>query len=276
MVINYQLLTTLSPEGNQEMANETRQQTAPDDDFLAEGREWLESIDFIHRHYGAEGVDEIIQLLQGHALSHNIPLSQAQLNTPYRNSIPAMEEPAYPGDIPFEERLEQILRWNATALVSRANDKSGVGGHIATHASAATLMEVGQHHFFRCRDNDYGGDLVMLQPATSPAIYTRAWMEGRLDTRLMENYRRELQPGGGLPSYCHPRLMPEFWEIPSASMGIASPAAIYQARFIRYLENRGLKAANGGKVWCFIGDGETDEPKCWALSISPPAKSSTI
>ncbi|MCP3665299.1 MAG: pyruvate dehydrogenase (acetyl-transferring), homodimeric type [Gammaproteobacteria bacterium] len=244
------------------MATENTQQPTLDDDFITECNEWLESLDFIHQHYGAKGVDEIIRLLQSHALNHAIPLSRALLNTPYRNTIPPREEPPYPGDIPLEERLEQILRWNAMAMVVRATDSgSGVGGHLATHASAITLMEVGQQHFFRCRDNDYGGDLVMLQPATSPAIYARAWMEGRLETPLLENYRRELQPGGGLPSYCHPRLMPAFWQIPSASMGLASPAAIYQARFNRYLENRGLKTANGGKIWCFIGDGETDEPE---------------
>ncbi|MCP4994095.1 MAG: pyruvate dehydrogenase (acetyl-transferring), homodimeric type [Gammaproteobacteria bacterium] len=244
------------------MATENTQQPTLDDDFIAECNEWLESLDFIHQHYGEKGVSEIIKLLRSHALNHAIPLSKTLLNTPYRNTIPSREEPPYPGNISLEERLEQIVRWNAMAMVVRAADGgSGVGGHIATHASAATLMEVGQHHFFRCRDDNFGGDLVMLQPATSPAIYARAWMEGRLETRLLENYRRELQPGGGLPSYCHPRLMPTFWQIPSASMGLASPAAIYQARFNRYLENRGLKPANGGKVWCFIGDGETDEPE---------------
>ena len=233
-----------------------------DDDFQSERREWLESIDFIHDRYGEEGVKAILRALESRVLSRNIPLNPTVLGTPYINTIPPREEPIYPGDLALEERLENILRWNAMAVVVRAADSgSGVGGHLATHASAATMMEVGQNHFFRCRDAEYGGDLVMLQPAAAPAIYTRAWLEGRLGTGLLDNYRRELQPGGGLPSYTHPRLLPDFWQIPSASMGLASPVAIYQARFAKYLEHRGLKPANGGKVWCFIGDGETDEPE---------------
>jgi len=232
------------------------------DDFQSERREWLESIDFIHDRYGEEGVKAILRALESRVLSRNMALNPTVLGTPYINTIPPQEELIYPGDLTLEERLENILRWNAMAVVVRAADSgSGVGGHLATHASAATLMEVGQNHFFRCRDAEYEGDLVMLQPAATPAIYTRAWLEGRLDTGLLDNYRRELQPGGGLPSYTHPRLLPDFWQIPSASMGLASPVAIYQARFAKYLEHRGLKPANGGKVWCFIGDGETDEPE---------------
>lgn len=244
------------------MTAETTTQPGLDDDFSAERGEWLESIDFIHRQYGEAGVQEILLALQERVLKRNIQPGRAALNTPYRNTIPPEQEPAYPGDSKLEERIENLVRWNATAMVLRAGDKgSGVGGHLATHASAATMMEVGQNHFFRCRDDTYGGDIVMLQPAAAPAIYARAWLEGRLDTHLLENYRRELQPGGGLPCYTHPRLLPDFWEIPSASMGLASPAAIYQARFAKYLENRGLKPANGGKVWCYIGDGESDEPE---------------
>ena len=244
------------------MAADDRSPTDDQEDFSAERAEWLEALDFIRRQFGDRGVYEMLQALQRHALERAVPLPPPQFSTPYRNTIPPIDEPPYPGDGELEQRLENILRWNATAMVLRAADSgSGVGGHLATHASAATMMEVGQHHFFRCRDDHYGGDLVMLQPAAAPAIYARAWMEGRLPTRLLENYRRELQPGGGLPSYCHPRLLPDFWQIPSASMGLASPVAIYQARFARYLEHRGLKPANGGRVWCFIGDGETDEPE---------------
>jgi len=236
--------------------------TENNDDFQTELSEWLESIDFIHERYGVDGVREILRSLERRVLERGMPLDKSVLGTPYVNSIPAEEEPPYPGNPVIERQLEDIVCWNAMAMVVRAADSgSGVGGHLATHASASTLMEVGQNHFFRCRDADYGGDIVMLQPAAAPAIYARAWLEGRLTTGQLENYRRELQPGGGLPSYTHPRLLPDFWQIPSASMGLASPVAIYQARFAKYLEHRGLKPANGGKVWCFIGDGEVDEPE---------------
>ncbi len=234
----------------------------PQEDFDDERREWLDSFDFIYRQYGREGIREILSLLEQRALNLDIAIDDTVTGTPYLNTIPISREPSYPGDLAIEQRIENLVRWNATAMVIRAADSgSGVGGHLSTHASAATMMEVGQQHFFRCADSEYGGDLVMLQPAATPAIYARAWLEGRLTLVQLENYRRELQPGGGLPSYTHPRLLPNFWQIPSASMGLASPAAIYQARFAKYLENRGMKPANGGKVWCFIGDGEADEPE---------------
>ena len=156
----------------------------------------------------------------------------------------------------------KAVRWNAMAMVLRAQDRgSGVGGHIATYASAATMMEVGFHHFFRKSSENYGGDLVVFQPHAAPGVYARSFVEGRSSETRLDNFRRELQPGGGLSSYPHPRLMPNFWQAPTASMGLSTPAAIYQARFARYLENRGLKAKNGGKVGCFIGDGESDEPE---------------
>ncbi|MBT8147575.1 MAG: pyruvate dehydrogenase (acetyl-transferring), homodimeric type, partial [Gammaproteobacteria bacterium] len=182
--------------------------------------------------------------------------------TPYLNSVPLSAQPAYPGDIDIEQRIENINRWNAMAMVLQQQDKgSGVGGHIATYGSAATLMEVGFNHFFRMEDESYGGDLVILQPHTAPGVYARAFLEDRLDQNTLQNYRRELAPGGGLPSYPHPLSLPDFWQVPNASMGLSVPTAIYQARFAKYLENRGLKPARGGKVWCFIGDGECDEPE---------------
>jgi len=165
----------------------------------------------------------------------------------------------------LEERIEKIIRWNAIAMVLQAQDKGiGVGGHIATYASCATLLEVGFNHFFRgagANNNRGAVDMLLPQPHAAPGIYARAFLEGRLSETHLKNYRQELGEGGGLSSYPHPRSMPDFWEVPNASMGLSTPAAIYQARFAKYLENRGLKEAASGKVWCFIGDGESDEPE---------------
>ena len=232
------------------------------DQLSVDRQEWAESIDYIYQEYGELGVREILGALQNHVRGRGISLHEGPLNTPYVNTISPEEEPPYPGDIALEKRIENMIRWNAMAMVLRGQDRgTGVGGHISTYASAATMMEVGFHHFFRKRSDGYGGDLVLCQPHGSPGIYARAFLERRLSETQLENFRRELQPGGGLSSYPHPRLMPDFWEMPSASMGLSTPAAIYQARFAKYLENRGLKAKNGGKVWCFIGDGESDEPE---------------
>lgn len=227
--------------------------------------EWAESLDAIVAQYGAPGAREILRSLQNHVLGLNIPLDEATLNTPYRNTIAPEAQPAYPGNIELEEKIEKLLRWNAIAMVLRAQDKGiGVGGHIATYASCATMLEVGFNHFFQGAgpDNNRGAaDLLLPQPHAAPGIYARAFLEGRLSAQQLEHYRQELAPGGGLSSYPHPRSMPDFWELPNASMGLSTPAAIYQARFAKYLENRGLKAKASGKVWCFIGDGEADEPE---------------
>ncbi|MFK7830453.1 MAG: pyruvate dehydrogenase (acetyl-transferring), homodimeric type [Congregibacter sp.] len=232
------------------------------DDMAGDREEWLAALDDIHRQYGESGVRDMLRALQNHALTRGVPLSEATLNTPYVNTIPLSEQPAYPGDIELEKRIENIIRWNAMAMVLQAADaQSGVGGHIATYASAATMLEVGFQHCFRSRSDQYGGDIVMPQPHAAPGIYARAFLEGRLSEAQLKNFRRELQPGGGLCSYPHPRSMPDFWQVPNASMGLSTPAAIYQARFAKYLENRGLKPANGGKIWCYIGDGEADEPE---------------
>lgn len=226
-------------------------------------QEWLDAIENIFENYGSEGVNAILTELNQWRSRNNIPgAGSATVNTPYLNTIPLSQQPPYPGDVAIEQRLENILRWNAMAMVMQAQDAgTGVGGHIATYASAATMMEVGFNHFFRPRTDDYGGDLVFLQPHASPGVYARSWLEGRLNDTQMQHYRRELQPGGGLSSYPHPRSMPDFWQVANASMGLSTPTAIYQARFAKYLENRGLKTNAGGKVWCFIGDGETDEPE---------------
>ena len=232
------------------------------DDLASDRQEWLEALDSIQREYGEAGVRDILRALQNHALGSGIILSEATLNTPYIKTIPVSEQPASPGDIEMEKRIENIIRWNAMAMVLRGQDEgTGVGGHIATYASAATMLEVGFNHFFRARSDSYGGDLVMPQPHASPGIYARAFVEGRLTEEQLQNFRRELKPGGGLCSYPHPRSMPDFWQVPNASMGLSTPSAIYQARFAKYLENRGLKPKTGGKYWCFIGDGESDEPE---------------
>ena len=247
------------------MTNDSAQLNELEKMLLDDKAEWAESLDAIVEQYGAAGAREILRSLQNHVLGLNIPLDEATLNTPYRNTISLDAQPAYPGDIALEERLEKVLRWNAIAMVLRAQDKGiGVGGHIATYASCATMLEVGFNHFFQGAgpDNDRGSaDMLLPQPHAAPGIYARAFLEGRLTEQQLDHYRQELANGGGLSSYPHPRSMPDFWELPNASMGLSTPAAIYQARFAKYLENRGMKEKASGKVWCFIGDGEADEPE---------------
>ena len=247
------------------MTNDSAQLNELEKMLLDDKAEWAESLDAIVEQYGAAGAREILRSLQNHVLGLNIALDEATLNTPYRNTISLDAQPAYPGDIALEERLEKVLRWNAIAMVLRAQDKGiGVGGHIATYASCATMLEVGFNHFFQGAgpDNDRGSaDMLLPQPHAAPGIYARAFLEGRLTEQQLDHYRQELASGGGLSSYPHPRSMPDFWELPNASMGLSTPAAIYQARFAKYLENRGLKEKASGKVWCFIGDGEADEPE---------------
>ncbi|MGI9308573.1 MAG: pyruvate dehydrogenase (acetyl-transferring), homodimeric type, partial [Gammaproteobacteria bacterium] len=224
--------------------------------------EWLESMESLLRADGPDRAKAVFRALRDYLTDVNVIVNDATLNTPYRNTIPLEDQPNYPGDIETEERLENILRWNAMAMVLRAYDSgTGVGGHIGTYASAATMLEVGFNHIFRAKSEDYGGDLIAIQAHAATGVYARAFLEGRLTNTQLDNFRRELKEGGGLSSYPHPRNMPEFWQMPSASMGLSTPSAIYQARFAKYLENRGLKPHNGGKVWAFIGDGEADEPE---------------
>jgi len=191
-----------------------------------------------------------------------VTLSES-LNTPYVNTIPAHEQPVYPGNREIERRIKSIIRWNAMAMVVRANrERPGIGGHISTFASAATLYEVGFNHFFRGRGKDgFSGDQIYIQGHATPGIYARAFLEGRLSERHLENFRRELAKGGGLSSYPHPWLMPSFWEFPTVSMGLGPIMAIYQARFNRYLQNRGIRDTSQAHVWAFLGDGECDEPE---------------
>jgi pyruvate dehydrogenase E1 component len=225
-------------------------------------QEWLESMESLLRLEGTERAKAVFRAVRDFLTDENVIVEDATLNTPYRNTIPLEEQPAYPGEIELEARIENILRWNAMAMVLKGYDSgTGVGGHIGTYASAATMMEVGLNHFFRNKSEDYGGDLISIQAHAAPGVYARAFLEGRLSAGQLSNFRRELGTGGGLSSYPHPRNMPDFWQSPCASMGLSTPSCIYQARFAKYLERRGLKPANGGKVWAFVGDGESDEPE---------------
>ncbi|MBZ0101971.1 MAG: pyruvate dehydrogenase (acetyl-transferring), homodimeric type [Thermoanaerobaculia bacterium] len=233
----------------------------PEDLDSAETREWVEALDDVIAARGEDRARFLMQRLQDHAYRRTVPLPAP--TTPYVNTIPLYEQPAYPGDRELERRIKSLVRWNALAMVVRANrEEDGIGGHIATYASAATLYEVGFNHFFRGRgESGFDGDLVFFQGHASPGIYARAFLEGRLSAAQLENFRRELAPGGGLSSYPHPWLMPDFWEYPTVSMGLGPITAIYQARFMKYLEHRGLLAPSDRKVWAFIGDGECDEPE---------------
>src|SRR5437773_1164106 len=224
-------------------------------------QEWLESLDSVLESSGPEVAAEILERLRAHATVNGIDLPFSA-NTPYANTLPARLQPLFPGDQELERRIKSLIRWNALAMVVRANRvEHNIGGHISTYASAATLYEVGFNHFFRGRTEGFEGDTVYFQGHAAPGIYARAFIEGRISAHQLENFRRELKPGGGLSSYPHPWLMPDFWEFPTVSMGLGPIQAIYQARFIKYLENRGLKQATGGRVWAFLGDGEMDEPE---------------
>jgi pyruvate dehydrogenase E1 component len=226
-----------------------------------ETREWLDSLDDVIRHGGSARVGRLLRDLGIHAQKSGAKLPFTA-NTPYINSIHPSEEVPYPGSREVERRIKSLVRWNAMAMVVRANRiEDGIGGHISTFASSATLYEVGFNHFFRGRENGNEGDIVYFQGHGSPGIYARAFLEGRISLQQLENFRRELKPGGGLSSYPHPWLMPGFWEFPTVSMGLGPIMAIYQARFNRYMEDRGLKPATDAKVWAFLGDGETDEPE---------------
>jgi pyruvate dehydrogenase E1 component len=226
-----------------------------------ESREWIESMDSVIEREGTERAADLLRSLHSWAEAAGVRLPFTA-NTPYVNTIPVSEQPAFPGDREIERRIKRIIRWNAMAMVVRANrEESGIGGHISTFASAATLFEVGFNHFFRGKGESHDGDQIYFQGHAAPGIYARAFLEGRLTREQLENFRNELRPGGGLPSYPHPRLMPEFWEFPTVSMGLGPIMAIYQARFNRYLEDRGLKKDTGSKVWAFLGDGEVDEPE---------------
>lgn len=242
------------------MAEEQESKRIPEIDHQ-EIQEWMESLEDVLQRHGAEAVQQLLVQLQEKAYREGVTLPFTA-NTPYINTIPVDRQPRYPGSREIERRIKSIIRWNAMAMVVRANRESpGIGGHISTYASAATLTEVAFNHFLRGKSDDFSGDQVYLQGHASPGVYARAFLEGRLTEQQLENFRRELRPGGGLSSYPHPWLMPTFWEFPTVSMGLAPIMAIYQARFNRYLEDRGIKDTSGSHVWCYIGDGESDEPE---------------
>jgi pyruvate dehydrogenase E1 component len=226
-----------------------------------ETQEWLEALDLIAEDAGPERVNYIIQQLIGRARENGASVAQA-LTTPYVNTIPVDSEVPYPGDRELERVIKGIIRWNAMAMVVRANKRDpGIGGHISTYQSLATLVEVGYNHFFRAKIGDQPGDFVYFQGHASPGMYARAYLEGRLTDEHLENFRHELRDQPGLSSYPHPWLMPDFWQFPTVSMGLGPINSIYHARFMRYLEHRGLIPETVRKIWAFVGDGETDEPE---------------
>jgi pyruvate dehydrogenase E1 component len=235
-----------------------------------ETSEWLDSLDYVLQSNGPARAGQLLLQLSDHARRRGIRLPFTA-NTPYVNTLTTDQEVPFPGSQEIERRIKSLVRWNAIAMVLRANkNEPGIGGHISTFASAATLYEVGFNHFFRA-GNAGDRDVVYYQGHAAPGIYSRAFLEGRLTEKHLDNFRRELAPGGGLSSYPHPWLMPDFWEYPTVSMGLGPIMAIYQARFIRYLEDRGLKPPSNSKVWAFIGDGETDEPESLG-AITLPAR----
>jgi len=229
---------------------------------VLETREWMDSLDYVLSRGGPVRAGRLLQQLSLHArrvAGVNLPFTAT---TPYQNTISVRAQAPFPGSQEMERRIKSLVRWNAMAMVVRANkEESGIGGHISTFASAATLYEVAFNHFFQARTESGDRDIVYYQGHAAPGIYSRAFLEGRLPKEKLENFRRELKAGGGLSSYPHPWLMPDFWEFPTVSMGLGPIQSIYHARFIKYLENRGLKTSTGGKVWAFLGDGEMDEPE---------------
>jgi len=233
-------------------------ETPVEQDFLAEVAEWIEAFDDVVAADWEHGA-ELLGALRKRAREAGVPTAPG-LTTPYWNTIPKHEEVPYPGDRSMERRVEALIRWNAMAMVHGQNKKdAGIGGHISTYSSLATLLEVGYNHFFHATYGDQPGDFIYFQGHASPGVYARAYLEGRLSDQHLKNFRHELRGEPGLSSYPHPWLMPEFWNFPTVSMGIGPLNAIYQARFMRYLEHRGLIEKTDRKVWAFVGDGETDE-----------------
>ena len=235
----------------------------------AETQEWLDALDQIHSQEGDERARFLLYKILKRARQLHVglpPLTQ----TRYINTISPEQEPFFPGDEVLERRIRRLIRWNAVAMVLRANSAHpGIGGHLASYASAATLYEVGFNHFFRGKDDGAAGDQIFFQGHAAPGIYARAFLEGRLTEENLGHFRQEALSGVGLPSYPHPRTLPDFWEFPTVSMGLGPIAAVYQARLNRYLANRGLSDTSGSRVWAFLGDGETDEPEAiTALSLA--------
>jgi pyruvate dehydrogenase E1 component len=238
-----------------------------------ETREWLESLAWVLENSGSSRVAQLLEELENYAHRKGVEIPFSA-NTPYVNSIPRDAQPDYPGDAAIEQRIRNIIRWNAMAMVVRANKESdNIGGHISTYASAATLYEVAFNHFFKGANHPEGPDQVYFQGHASPGIYARAFLEGRLDEKQLLNFRQELRDTPGLSSYPHPWLMPDFWQFPTVSMGLGPIMSIYQARFNRYLTDRKIRDTSKEHVWCFVGDGETDEPETLgAISLAAREK----
>ena len=232
----------------------------PEDADPQETAEWLESLEAVIRHQGPERARFLLDTLLQVAARAGARMPSG-ITTPYVNSIPVEDQPRFPGNRELERNIKSAARWNAMAMVLRANKNTNVGGHISTYASAATLYEIGFNHFFRGRTEDRHGDVVFFQGHASPGMYARAYIEGRLTDDQLAHFRQELQPGGGLPSYPHPWLLPNFWQFPTVSMGLGPIMSIYHARFNRYLRDRGLTDTGPVRVWSFLGDGECDEPE---------------
>jgi pyruvate dehydrogenase E1 component len=234
-------------------------QQMPDSDPV-ETQEWLDSLDAVVDEHGPDRAKYLVAKLLERAHETNVGVAGA-ITTPYINTIPPEEEAEFPGDEYIERRIRRFIRWNAAVMVIKANHRSkGIGGHLSTFASSATLYEVGFNHFFRGKSAEGGGDHVYVQGHAAPGIYARAFLEGRFDEKHLDNFRFEIE-GDGLSSYPHPRLMPDFWEFPTVSMGLGPINSIYHARFNKYLHNRGLDDTSQSRVWCFVGDGEVDEPE---------------
>ena len=226
-----------------------------------ETREWLDALDDLNEIAGKQRAVYLLKRIDEYAQAQGISTPSIIANTPYVNTIPTDEQAASPGDNAIEHRIRSLIRWNAAVMVIRANKKySGIGGHIATFASAATLYDVGFNHFFKGPNHPDGSDLLFIQGHSSPGIYARAFLEGRLSEKQLNGFRFEIGEQG-LSSYPHPKLMPDFWQFPTVSMGLSSIMGIYQARFMHYLENRKLATCKGRRVWVFLGDGEMDEPE---------------
>jgi len=258
-------MTDISDPTSWSISPQAWSRVTPTDVDPEETREWLEAFDALVAAEGPERATFILRKLLDRGRQRRVPMPPV-LNTPYENTIGLADQPQYPGNLDVESRISAAVRWNALAMVVRANrEHPELGGHIATYASIADLFEVGYNHFFRAGQS---GDLVFFQPHAAPGVYARAFLEGRLSGEQLANFRRETG-GHGLSSYCHPWLMPGFWQFPTGSMGLGAIQAIYQARFMRYLEDRGILATRGRKVWAFVGDGEMDEPESLAgLSLA--------
>ena len=232
----------------------------PDDADPQETAEWLDAMEAVLKHGGPERARYLLETLVAVADRSGAKMPGG-VTTPYVNTIPVEDQAAFPGDREIERAIKSVVRWNAMAMVLKANKNTNVGGHISTFASAATLYEIGFNHFFHGRSADHPGDVVFFQGHASPGMYARAYTEGRFDEKKLDNFRQELKPGGGVSSYPHPWLMPDFWQYPTVSMGLGPIMSIYHARYNRYLRDRDLAKTDRSRVWAFLGDGECDEPE---------------